>query len=439
MKTLYFDCSMGAAGDMLTAALLELIADQKGMIDQMNAIGIPNVKYVAHTATKCGINGTHVDVLINGEMETVEEHNHINEEHSHVTEHVHEEHSHDHGHEHSHEHSHEHHHHSSLSDIEHIVRHHMTLPQKVADDVMAVYTIIAQAESRAHGLPVADIHFHEVGTMDAIADITAVCLLMYILSPQKVVVSPICVGSGQVKCAHGVLPVPAPATAHILKNVPIYSGSIQSEMCTPTGAALLKYFATDYGTMPAMTVEAVGYGMGKKDFEAANCVRVMMGEAVEGMNAPTAFGGDTDSSADGTVIELSCNLDDMTSEKIGFAIERLLEEGALEAYAVPVIMKKSRPGHVLCVLVKSEDVDKMVRMIFKHTTTIGIRKQIFSRYTLEREERTIRTNLGDIRQKISRGYGVERRKYEYDDVAHIAKLSNKSYDEVVDIISKIEV
>ena len=425
MKTMYIDCHMGAAGDMISAALLELVTDKKGIVDQLNAIGIPGVKYVAEQSVKCGITGTHLKVQVNGIVEGEHEHSH-NHEHSH--EHIH---SHEHEHEHDHEHSHTHHH-SSMHDIEHIVRGHMTLPAKVADDVMEIYKIIAQAESHAHGVPVTDIHFHEVGTMDAIADITAVCLLMYIIAPEKVVVSPIHVGHGQVKCAHGILPVPAPATAFILKNVPIYGGEIEGELCTPTGAALIKYFANDFGTMPAMKTDAIGYGMGTKDFASANCVRITLGESVEGVTTMNIACGHEQ--AGETVVELECNVDDMTGEEIGFAINALLQEGALEAFAIPVIMKKSRPGHLLTVLAKDKDIDHVVKMIFKNTTTIGIRKSVRERYTLDREVKIVHTQYGDVREKVSSGYGVVRRKYEYDDVADIAQKHEKSYMEVVDII-----
>ena len=242
MRTLYLDCGMGAAGDMLTAALLELLPDPEGFVKELNALGIPGVEYVREDAVKCGIGGTHMSVRIHGEEESEEMlHHHHEHEHHHEYDHDHT-HDHDHG-------EHHHHQHSGLHDIEHIVRGHLHLPQQVQDDILTVYGLIAEAESRAHGMPVEEIHFHEVGTMDAIADVTAVCLLMNRLAPDEVVVSPIHVGSGQVRCAHGILPVPAPATAFILRDVPIYGGTVQGELCTPTGAALLRHFATRFGAM----------------------------------------------------------------------------------------------------------------------------------------------------------------------------------------------
>ncbi|MDO5573273.1 MAG: nickel pincer cofactor biosynthesis protein LarC [bacterium] len=415
-KTLYIDCSMGAAGDMLTAALSELLPDQDAFIDEMNHLGIPGIRMEKSKTAKCGIHGTHITVKVHGQEEEsldVHAHHHEHEEHQ--------EHGHHHIHEHErHEHEdHEHtHHHSSMHEIEHIIRE-LLLPQKVQADVLAVYQIIAEAESHVHGVPVTDIHFHEVGTMDAIADITAVCLLIYKLAPEQIIVSPIHVGSGQVRCAHGILPVPAPATAYILRDIPIYSGTIKGELCTPTGAALLKHFASQFGSMPVMITKSIGYGMGNKDFEAANCVRASFGLAED---------------HDNLVAELCCNIDDMTPEAIGFAMERLFDAGALEVYTVPVGMKKSRPGILLCVMCKDSDRESMISLMMKHTTTIGIRENISHRYTMNRKTLNIDTPLGSVRQKQSEGYGVIKTKYEYEDLARIAREKNLSLAEVLNQI-----
>lgn len=398
MKTLYLDCSMGAAGDMLTAALLELLPDREKMIGELNALGIPGVEFVCENAQKCGIGGTHVSVRVHGEEESEEMHAH--------------------SHEHTHDQGHAHHHHSGMHEIEHIVNE-LSVSERIRKDVLAVFGMIAEAESHVHGVPVTEIHFHEVGTMDAVADITAVCVLMDRLAPDQVVVSPVHVGSGQVKCAHGILPVPAPATAYILKDVPIYGGEIQGELCTPTGAALLKYFASRFGAMPVMRTLSIGYGMGKKDFPAANCVRALL--------------GDTEGAGD-TVAELCCNVDDMTAEAVGFASEALLEAGALEVYTVAAGMKKSRPGTVLHVMCAEAMRDKMVELIFKHTTTIGIRENISRRYTLARSMQKVQTPYGEVRKKFSEGYGVTREKYEYEDLARIARERGMSIQEILEAL-----
>ena len=383
MRTLYLECGMGAAGDMLAAALLELLPDTDKFVGELNAIGIPGTVFKSESSVKCGITGTHITVTVNGEEEESHDYSHElgqpqDHDHSHESGH-HSDHDHshevgqyhDHNHDHSHEsgHHHHNHHHSGLHDIEHIVRGHLGLPERIQDHVMAVYGLIAEAESHAHGVPVTQIHFHEVGAMDSIADITAVCMLMDRLAVDEVVVSPVHVGSGQVRCAHGILPVPAPATAYILKDVPIYGGGVRGELCTPTGAALIKHFATRFGDMPVMKIQRIGYGMGKKDFEAANCVRAMLGETGTGREE---------------ICELSCNVDDMTGEAIGFAMDRLFEAGALDVYTVPVGMKKSRPGVLLCVMYRENDRDAIIRTVFKYTASIGIRENKLSRYVLDR-------------------------------------------------------
>lgn len=416
MRTLYLDCGMGAAGDMLTAALLELLPDQDTVLSELNALGIPGVEIKKEAAQKCGITGTHISVTVKGQEEESLDFSAYDHEHEHGHDHDHS-HEHEHGHDHTHDGEHAHHH-SGMHEIEHIMES-LRLSLKVQSDVLAVYGLIAEAESHVHGVPVTDIHFHEVGTMDAIADIAAVCLLMDKLAPQQVIVSPIHVGSGHVKCAHGILPVPAPATAYILRDMPIYGGGLKGELCTPTGAALLKHFAMRFGEMPVMRVQAIGYGMGKKDFEAANCVRALLGETEEC--------GDT-------VAKLSCNLDDMTAEDIGFAMERFFEAGALEVYTVPVGMKKSRPGILLCVICRESEKDNLVRLIFRHTTTLGVREDISRRYTLERSVVTLETAAGPVHQKLSQGYETARAKYEFEDLAKIAREKGLSLAEVKKLI-----
>lgn len=426
MKTLYIECAMGAAGDMLMAALLELHPNPEKILAQMNALGIPGVQVERQDAEKCGICGTHISVTVHGEEEESLDvhHDHLHShDHGHSHAHGHE-HSHDHGHEHSHAHGHTHedihghahgnaHTHSSMGDITHLLSH-LQVSEKVKADALAVYTQIAEAESAAHGVPVAQIHFHEVGSMDAVADIVGVCLLMEALGADNVVVSPVHVGSGHVKCAHGVLPVPAPATAHILRDVPTYGGSVQGELCTPTGAALLKHFAKSFGAQPVMRVSQIGYGMGKKDFSAANCVRVFLGETTEEA---------------GTVTELCCNLDDITGEELGFVQELLLEAGALDVYMVPVQMKKNRPGILLCCICRPEQQEQLAGILFRHTTTFGVRYTAYNRYCLERHTETAKTAAGEIRVKTGTGFGVTKSKAEYEDLAAVARQTGVSIAE----------
>lgn len=404
MKTLYLECTMGAAGDMLTAALLELTEDRQAFIDKMNALGLPGVTVAAEPAMKCGITGTHMKVTVNGaEEESEDVHDGHHHDHHHDHDHGHE-HHHDHDHDHHHDHEH-HHHHASVADIEALIDG-LKVSDKVKADAKAVYALIADAESRVHGRPVSEIHFHEVGTMDAAADVIGVCLLMEQLAPEQVIASPVHTGSGHVHCAHGILPVPTPATALLLEGIPSYGGQVKGELCTPTGAALLRYFASRFGDRPVMATAAVGYGMGKKDFEQANCLRAFLGES-EGQREQ--------------ITKLECNLDDMTGEEIGFALEQLFKAGARDAWTQAVGMKKSRPGVLLSVVCLPEDADGLGAVMMKYTSTLGIRRQDLSRYTLRRGIETVGTPYGEVRVKRASGMGVERAKPEYDDLAALAE------------------
>ena len=390
MKTLYLDCQMGAAGDMLTAALLELLPAQERQqfLYRMNHLNLRHVRVEAEPSVKCGIAGTHMRVRIRGEEEKSQDvapgelggpapapaqdaHGY----HPHQNDYI-------------------------LS--------RMHLSDGVRDNARAVFQLIAQAESHAHNCPVDEVHFHEVGTLDAVVDIVAVCQLMELLGPERIVASPVHVGAGQVRCAHGVLPVPAPATAWILRDVPIYGGAIRGELCTPTGAALLRHFVDEFGPMPALRVERIGYGMGSKDFEAANCVRALLGQG-----GPAADGD--------TIACLSCNLDDMTGEEIGFAMERLLDKGALDVYTTPIGMKKCRPGVQLTCLCPEERAQEMGRWMLTYTTTLGVRQSTCRRQTLARQVRTVETGAGPVRVKSVAQPGLEREKIEYDDAARIAR------------------
>jgi len=430
MKTLYLECGMGAAGDMLTAALLELIEDKQAFVNRINHLGLPGVNVTAEPSSKCGITGTHMNVTVNGEEEeSLDAHSHHHDhdhEYSHGHDHHdrdHEHHDHDHHHDeehHHHDHEHEHHHHASVADIEELING-LDVSDRVKADAKAVYALIAEAESQVHGHPVSEIHFHEVGTMDAVTDVVSVCLLMEKIGAEEVVVSPVHVGSGHVHCMHGILPVPAPATALILKDIPTYGGHIQGELCTPTGAALLKHFASRFGDRPMMRTKAIGYGMGKKDFEQANCVRAFLGES-EGKREQ--------------ITKLECNLDDMTGEDIGFAMEQLFQAGARDVYTQPIGMKKSRPGVLLSVICLPDDADRLAEMMMRHTSTLGIRRQDLNRYVLNRGEETVHTAYGDVRLKRASGMGISREKPEYDDITLLAMENNVPLRTVREAVAK---
>ncbi|EEC56935.1 nickel pincer cofactor biosynthesis protein LarC [[Bacteroides] pectinophilus] len=396
MKILYIECSMGVAGDMLMGALYELLNDEdrKKFTDKMNSLGIEGLHVEAVPSVKCGINGTHMNVTIDGHEELE-----------------------------SHHAEHHHHHGASMHDIRHVIDA-AGISENVKKNAVEVYECIAQAESRVHGKSADEIHFHEVGSKDAMADVIGCCMLIDIIGADRIVVSPVTTGFGNVRCAHGILPVPAPATALILNDVPLRAGSIEGELCTPTGAALVKHYADEFGNMPQMTVSRIGYGMGTKDFAAANCVRVFVGIQA----TRTAK----------TIVQLCCNIDDMTAEELGYAAELLMDEGALDVYTTAIGMKKSRPGTLLTVMCREEDRERIAGLIFRNTTTLGMRVYHCERMILERSEKTLHTEFGDVRCKEASGYGVVRSKLEYDDVRRLAKSSGRSIREIRDIIENME-
>ena len=395
MKTLYVECKMGIAGDMLMGALFELLdeAGREGFLGAINGAGIPEAEVKPQESIKCGIKGTHMEVKVFGEEE---------------------------GHEHGHGHYHHHDHHG-LHDIEEIIKG-LNLSQKAKEKALEVYKRIAEAEAAVHGEKPEHIHFHEVGSLDAVTDVAGCCLLMEMLKVEKVIFSPINTGKGTVHCAHGILPVPAPATAALLKGIPSCSGEIDGELCTPTGAALAGVFADEFGNMPVMRISRIGYGMGSKDFEQANCVRAMLGDTAEdGFAAAPKEGG--------RVVELAANIDDMTGEELGFAAEMLLEGGALDVYTQPIYMKKSRPAVKLCVITVPEKEAQMAQLIFRYTTTLGIRRYQCDRYELKRHFDKKTTPFGEIAVKVSEGCGVVKEKYEYEALSEIARREDISLAE----------
>ena len=386
MKTLYLECDMGAAGDMLMAALYELLSEdqRKTFLDMMNRLGLPGVEVTPVPAKTGGIAGTHMRVTVHG-----------HEEH---------EHHHDHDREHHH-----HHHHATPGHIGEIIDG-LSMPREAKERARQVYDAIAQAEAQAHGCEVGDVHYHEVGALDAVADVTGVCCALYLLAPDQICASPVHVGSGTVKCAHGVMPVPTPATAALLTGIPAYGGTIQGELCTPTGAALLKCLVQSFGPMPAMVTEKIGYGVGTKEFEQANCVRAFLGESGQGAN--------------GEIVELVCNLDDMSPEALAFACSRLLELGALDVYTTPGTMKKGRSGHVLTVLCGPDQEGELARHILAQTTTNGLRSRRCGKYFLTPGAEQAQTQWGPVRVKLAQGYGVSHVKPEFEDAAALARENN---------------
>ena len=411
MKRLFLDCQMGIAGDMLIATLLGLVDNSKMWIERLNQIGLPDVTYTLIPKEDKGLQGYRVAVTINGIEESEnhdEHHNHHDAHHEHIK------HSETHG---DGEHSEhqvyreQHVHGLGLQDVTDIINS-LSISDTCKQNAINVYNLVAQAEAKVHKSTVTQIHFHELGMLDAIADIVAVCVLIEELKFNEIIISPIHVGTGTVHCAHGELPVPAPATMELLAGIPIYADyQIKGELCTPTGAALAQYFGTSYSNMPVMTPAKVSYGFGTKQFERPNCIRAF----VELLH-----------DSEDTIIELSCNLDDMTPEEIGYAVEQLVLSSALDVFTTPIMMKKQRPGTMLTVLCKVDDIDNLRDLIFKHTTSLGIRYHRCDRYILNRSTGDIDWEGHTIAFKKSCGFGVVRHKYEYDSLAAIANCNDMS-------------
>lgn len=465
MRTLYFDCSMGASGDMIMGALYELLGEEDRVVflKTMNNLIPGKIRIKAIAAEKNGILGTHMKVEVNGidegesllkdgkygnisDVDVNKRHPHGHEDNgffcgTNPYSHNHKErgnnHSHDLNHQHDcglesddyncdehschdshHNRSHGHHIHGSLNEILEIIGS-LPIGESVKKNAVNIYKIIAEAEGKVHNKPVSEVHFHEVGTLDAIADIVGSCIIIKMLKVDRITSSPIRAGYGTVKCAHGTLPVPAPATALILKGIPIYGGDIESEMCTPTGAAIIKYFAKSFEPMPTMSMEEIGYGAGAKTFEShPNCLRACIGTEKRDLMDK--------------IIQLEANIDDMTGEEIGYAIDVLIEKGALDVFAENIIMKKSRPGIKFVCLCREEDENRIVPLMFKHTSTLGIRKKSCHRYVLSRSFEKEETQWGCVDVKVAKGYGVERRKLEFDRIKEIARENELSIRDIKD-------
>lgn len=439
MRTLYLECKMGAAGDMLMAALYDLLDDAQKQVflTTMNGLFKDVIRVSPQTAMRSGIRGIHMEVTINGEAETAgdecksshvtksessgyqaQEYAHTSAQaHTHTPEHTH-------ALDHTHTQEHIHAHYSYTSVLAQIDR--LRLPDAVKKHALAIYRIIGEAEACVHGTTLEQIHFHEVGSLDALADVVGCALAMELLAPEQILCSPIHVGNGTVRCAHGILPVPAPATAEILRGVPYYTGDIASELCTPTGAALLKHYASRFQAMPVMCTHAIGIGLGKKEFAAANCVRGFLGDTAS----------DGTASLSDQIVDLSCNIDDMTGEELGFAMETLLARGALDVFYTAIQMKKNRPGILLHCFCEPSDKERFLKLIFKYTTTRGIRFQSFGRAKLSAEFAAIDTPYGTVRNKTNRGYEVSRSKLEYEDLAAIARAQNLSLEQVRQILNE---
>ncbi len=382
MRTLYLECRAGASGDMVSGALCGLLDDPKEYERMIAEAGIPGVSAQVCKAEASSISGLKVRITVNGEEE------HQGGHHSH------------------------HHHHGDIKDL----ISNLSVSDRVKEDSLAIYGAIASVEAEVHGKPVNEVHFHEVGALDAVADVVGTCMLIERLGVEKIIASPLRTGFGTVECAHGTLPVPAPAAALLLRGVPVFAGDIEGEFTTPTGAALVSHFASEYGPMPMMTYEKVGIGFGSaQDTRIPDMLRAFIGDMRK-----EPF----------TITQIECNLDDMSPEDIGEAVRGLMEDGALDVSVAPIMMKKGRPGHLMIVLCRDKDRERIADRIMVRTSTIGVRMFQCERQELVSRFEIVPTKYGDIRAKISEGRGISKWKPEHADVLEASERCGVSPSEV---------
>jgi pyridinium-3,5-bisthiocarboxylic acid mononucleotide nickel chelatase len=427
MRIAYLECFSGISGDMFLGALVDAGVPPQLLKETVAALGV-GAKLEISKVVRSGISGTKVDVWVDGEKDMPREEYWAKQDVARAltpakASHNHE---HPHGHDHFHHknaeksrakapapHEHEHAHpHRGLNEIRQIISA-AAISESAKTTAIRTFEALGAAEAKIHSVPVESIHFHEVGAADAIVDIVCAAVGVEALGVDEIVCSRLNVGGGTVKCAHGTFPVPAPATVELLKGVPVYSSGIEAELVTPTGAAIARTLATRFGAFPEMKIERSAYGAGSRDFPGhPNVLRIVIGEALPALAAKTKSE---------TVSVLEANLDDLNPQVFGYVMDRLLEEGALDVFGMPVQMKKNRPGTLLTVLCKPEDAEKLAQLIFSETTTLGVRRREESRQTLARRWESVRTEWGEVRIKIASMNGtVTNYAPEYEDCRRIA-------------------
>ena len=428
MRIAYLECFSGISGDMLLGALVDAGVSPQLLQDTVAALGV-GAKLEISKVMRSGISATKVDVWVEGEKDVPREEYWANKDaehaHSHAHDHAHDHHEarpHRHAHAHDgessrmpapHKHGHEHGHpHRGLTEIRQIIGA-AAISESAKATAIRTFEALGAAEAKIHNVALESIHFHEVGAVDAIVDIVCAAVGTEALGVSEIVCSPLNVGGGTVKCAHGTFPVPAPATVELLKDAPAYSSGIQAELVTPTGAAIAKTLPHRFGAFPEMKVEKSAYGAGSRDFPGhPNVLRIVIGEALPVLAAKTRLE---------TICVLEANLDDLNPQVFGYVMDRLLEEGALDVFGMPVQMKKNRPGTLLTALCKPEDAEKLMQLLFSETTTLGVRRREESRQTLARRWESVRIEWGEVRIKIASMNGtVTNYAPEYEDCRRIA-------------------
>ena len=403
MRIAYLDCFSGISGDMFLGALIDAGVSPDLLEDSVKALDI-GARLEISKVVRAGISATKVDVYANGEKDLPREV--FWEQHGH-------DHPHEHSHGHGHSHEHRHDHGRTLTDIHKIIEK-AAISSTAKATAIEIFEALGRAEAEIHNTSIAQVHFHEVGAVDAMVDIVCAAVGAESLSVDEWVCSPLNVGGGTVKCAHGTLPVPAPATLKLLQDAPVYSSGPQVELVTPTGAAIVKTLSTRFAPFPAMKIDKSGYGAGTRDFpEHPNLLRITIGEA-----EPT----DRANTSNESITVLEANLDDLSPQVLAYAMERLLAEGALDVFSVPIQMKKSRPGALLTVLAKMEDANRLTKTIFAETTTLGVRRREEQRQTLSRRWETVDTTWGPVRIKIANLNGsISNYAPEYEDCRTLAE------------------
>jgi uncharacterized protein (TIGR00299 family) protein len=414
MRIAFLDCFSGISGDMFLGAAVDAGVPLEKLQTVASALGI-NAELLSRRVERGGLAATKVDVVINGSVDLPRE---VFHEHAHAHQH-----EHSHGPAQAHVHSHAHNH-RGLPEIREIIARAPISPDSQAFALKA-FALIAQAEAKIHNRPPESIHFHEVGSEDAIVDIVCSAVAVEALAADRWYCSALNVGSGTVQCAHGILPVPAPATAELLRGAPIFSSGIQKELLTPTGAALLRALDVRFEPLPPITLSATGYGAGSRDFpNSANLVRLSLGKAKAGWptSAPASSAQMWDVDDADSITVLEANLDDMNPQLFSYVQQKLLSAGALDAFGVPVQMKKGRPGIVFTVLAAPAQAEALARILLTETTTLGVRIRHEQRRILEREHVTVQSSWGPIRVKLGRLQGdVVNCAPEFEDCRSIAE------------------
>jgi uncharacterized protein (TIGR00299 family) protein len=411
MRIAYLDCFSGISGDMFLGALVDAGVSPTLLEDTVAALDI-GARLETSRVMRSGISATKVDVYANGEKDLPREVFQDQQTHAHSHDH-----SNSHGHADSHERGHMHDHGRSLAKICEIIGK-SAIRSTAKTTAIKIFEALGQAEAEIHNTSIEQVHFHEVGAVDAMVDIVCAAVGAESLAIDEWICSPLNVGGGTVKCAHGTLPVPAPATLRLLQDAPVYSSGPQVELVTPTGAAIVKMLTSRFAAFPTMKIENAGYGAGTRDFpQHPNLLRLTIGEAADKPDANSSTHASNEN-----IMVLEANLDDLSPQVLAYAMERLLAEGALDVFSVPVQMKKSRPGALLTVLAKTEDADRLTKTIFAETTTLGVRRREEQRQTLSRRWETVHTTWGPVRIKIANMNGsVSNYAPEYEDCRTLAE------------------